>query len=348
MAGVRASGPKRAQANTLQQRRAQRFPRTGGVPYAETKIRTGRRSRKLGAPIKVPKKLLAALTNTLLNYLESGAEEAEVKKTSLGNRVRFRVLNDNSNWNAKPHDCRKILNARKQLGLSREEFAHRGGVSTRLVAELERGQRPNVSLESALKLLNAAGVSVVAKAPSGVTAEIRNASVTALERAARAARRRQTWTGRKIHLHDDGDDPRPGTSKARRVASVAQVSTQAFLLRGSWQTGAQSRDRSSGSGYLEPREHSGPKRCIAAARFKALVELMSKRAIGEANDALSPDFLDFIVCLNKRRVKVALVGGYALGVHGVIRATGDIDFLYRRTKANVLRLCSAMEDFGVR
>ena len=73
---------------------------------------------------------------------------------------------------------------------------------------------------------------------------------------------------------------------------------------------------------------------------------MRTRVTREVNDAFSPDFLDFIVCLNERRVKYVLVGGYALGVHGVIRATGDIDFLYRRTTANVLRLCSALEDFG--
>ena len=65
------------------------------VPDGKTIILT------LGAPIRVPKKLLAALTNMLLTYLESGAKEVEEKKTILGNRVRFRVLNDNSKWNAK-------------------------------------------------------------------------------------------------------------------------------------------------------------------------------------------------------------------------------------------------------
>ncbi len=73
---------------------------------------------------------------------------------------------------------------------------------------------------------------------------------------------------------------------------------------------------------------------------------MRKRAGGVENDALSPDFLDFIVCLNERRVDFVLIGGYALGVHGIVRATGDIDFLYRRTKSNVSRLCAAMKDFG--
>jgi len=73
---------------------------------------------------------------------------------------------------------------------------------------------------------------------------------------------------------------------------------------------------------------------------------VGKRAVGELNDVLSPDFFDFIICLNERGVDVVLIGGYALGIHGVVRATADIDFLYRRTRANVRRLCRAMEDFG--
>src|SRR4051812_3113927 len=125
---------------------------------------------------------------------------------------------------------RLLKNARRQLDVSREELARRGGVSTRLVAELERGQRPNVSLESALKLLNAVGVSVVAKAPNGVAAEIRSASAPALERAARAVRRRQTWTGRHVHLHGGEDEPQAAGSKSKRLSAVAQISKQAYLI----------------------------------------------------------------------------------------------------------------------
>jgi hypothetical protein len=73
---------------------------------------------------------------------------------------------------------------------------------------------------------------------------------------------------------------------------------------------------------------------------------VSKPARGENNDALSQDFLDFLTCLNEHGVDFVLVGGYALAIHGVVRATGDIDFMYRRTKTTVRRLCAAMEDFG--
>lgn len=67
---------------------------------------------------------------------------------------------------------------------------------------------------------------------------------------------------------------------------------------------------------------------------------------GEKNDVLYADFLDFIACLNAHNVDCVLVGGYALAFHGVVRATGDIDFLYRPTRANVRRLCAALEEFG--
>ncbi|MEQ1693092.1 MAG: hypothetical protein ABMA00_17515 [Gemmatimonas sp.] len=41
-----------------------------------------------------------------------------------------------------------------------------------------------------------------------------------------------------------------------------------------------------------------------------------------------------------------ILGGYAVGAHGYVRATGDIDFLYRLTSPNVTRLCAALGQFG--
>ena len=147
-----------------------------------------------------------------------------------------------------------LLSSRKQLKISRQELARRGKVSTRLLAELERGERPNVSLETALKLLRAVGVSVRLTAPHGAVEEIRDASAAARERAARAAHRRKTWTGRHVHLHDEGDDPRLARSTAKRVAAVSQVSKQAFGIasaaRGQPHRTATSRESSSPSGRL--------------------------------------------------------------------------------------------------
>lgn len=61
---------------------------------------------------------------------------------------------------------------------------------------------------------------------------------------------------------------------------------------------------------------------------------------------LADDFRDCIDALNDHGVAFVLVGGYAVGWHGVVRATGDIDFLYDRSKPNVERLCAALDDFG--
>lgn len=73
---------------------------------------------------------------------------------------------------------------------------------------------------------------------------------------------------------------------------------------------------------------------------------MTNDGMEETRGTLSPDFLDFIVALIDNKVDFVLIGGYALAVHGVVRATGDIDFLYRSTAGNVRRLCVALREFG--
>lgn len=58
------------------------------------------------------------------------------------------------------------------------------------------------------------------------------------------------------------------------------------------------------------------------------------------------DFRDFIRALNKNAVEYLLVGGYAVGMYGHVRATTDIDFFYRTTPENIARLVDAMTTFG--
>lgn len=41
------------------------------------------------------------------------------------------------------------------------------------------------------------------------------------------------------------------------------------------------------------------------------------------------DFTDFVHAMNAHGVEYLLVGGYAVGVHGYVRATIDIDFFDR-------------------
>src|SRR5580692_4056649 len=55
----------------------------------------------LGAPIRVANKLVVALTDVLATYLDSGPEDVDEKRTILGNRVRFRVVEPSSRWPAK-------------------------------------------------------------------------------------------------------------------------------------------------------------------------------------------------------------------------------------------------------
>ena len=58
------------------------------------------------------------------------------------------------------------------------------------------------------------------------------------------------------------------------------------------------------------------------------------------------DFTDFVHALNANGVEYLLVGGYAVGVHGYVRATVNIDFFYRRTTENVTRVLAALQEFG--
>ena len=126
-----------------------------------------------------------------------------------------------------------LKSSRQQLGLSRGALASKADVSMRLVAEFERGQRSNVSLESALRLFKSVGITIVARAPHGLAVEIRGTASARLERAARAAHRRETWTGRHVHLRDSGDAPLATRSLPRRIASVAAISHAAYIIASS-------------------------------------------------------------------------------------------------------------------
>jgi transcriptional regulator with XRE-family HTH domain len=143
-----------------------------------------------------------------------------------------------------------LLRSRKQLGLSREQLARRAQVSTRLVAELERGERPNVSLESTLRLLNLVGVSIVARAPDGAVALIRNDKSVFAQREARAALRRRTWAGGHVRLRNGGEPPAGGRSRVARLSAVSQLSRHAFALSAARQSPAR---RSSAGDRRKPR-----------------------------------------------------------------------------------------------
>lgn len=61
---------------------------------------------------------------------------------------------------------------------------------------------------------------------------------------------------------------------------------------------------------------------------------------------MNPDFVEFLAALVARDARFLVVGAHALAVHGVPRATGDIDIWIDRTPANVARVWRALADFG--
>lgn len=62
---------------------------------------------------------------------------------------------------------------------------------------------------------------------------------------------------------------------------------------------------------------------------------------------LSPDFVEFIECCDRREVRFLIVGGYAVAAHGHPRATKDLDVWVLIDPENAERLVLALDDFGM-
>jgi transcriptional regulator with XRE-family HTH domain len=117
----------------------------------------------------------------------------------------------------------ELRNARRQRGLSIATLAVDASVSPRLISEFEQGKRPNVSLETALRLLTLVGVSLRLHDAAEPTD-------SATARAERAARRRNSWTGTRSTL-DAQVDPSAAPSSAARLGAVANASALATGLQ---------------------------------------------------------------------------------------------------------------------
>jgi hypothetical protein len=61
---------------------------------------------------------------------------------------------------------------------------------------------------------------------------------------------------------------------------------------------------------------------------------------------LNPDFRDMLAAFIAEDVEFLVVGAYALAVHGVPRATGDLDVWVRTEPENAARVVRALEAFG--
>jgi hypothetical protein len=61
----------------------------------------------------------------------------------------------------------------------------------------------------------------------------------------------------------------------------------------------------------------------------------------------TPDFIDFIRLLNKKNVQYMVVGGYAVGLHGYPRYTGDLDIWIQISDTNAEKMMVVLNEFGV-
>ncbi len=65
------------------------------------------------------------------------------------------------------------------------------------------------------------------------------------------------------------------------------------------------------------------------------------------NNKFPEHFKDFIVELNKNHIEYMLIGGYALGMYGHIRATNDLDIYINATEENANKMVKACIDYGI-
>lgn len=60
-----------------------------------------------------------------------------------------------------------------------------------------------------------------------------------------------------------------------------------------------------------------------------------------------PDFKDFLKLLNSHGVEYLIVGGYAVGLHGYPRATGDMDIWIAVDAATAKKVAHVVSEFGM-
>lgn len=60
----------------------------------------------------------------------------------------------------------------------------------------------------------------------------------------------------------------------------------------------------------------------------------------------NPDYKEMLSILNDQQVDYVIVGAYALAVHGLPRATGDMDILLRPDRDNSERVYRSLAIFG--
>jgi hypothetical protein len=61
----------------------------------------------------------------------------------------------------------------------------------------------------------------------------------------------------------------------------------------------------------------------------------------------SRDFKEFVELLNQHKIEYLIVGGYALGIHGYPRYTGDLDVWINPTQSNGQKMVMVFNEFGL-
>jgi len=61
---------------------------------------------------------------------------------------------------------------------------------------------------------------------------------------------------------------------------------------------------------------------------------------------LPPDFKDFLKLLHSKQVEYLLIGGYAVGYHGYVRATVDMDIWIAIHLRNAEKMVEVIREFG--
>lgn len=61
---------------------------------------------------------------------------------------------------------------------------------------------------------------------------------------------------------------------------------------------------------------------------------------------LSQDFKEFVTLLHNNNAEYLIVGGYAVGIHGHPRFTGDLDIWLNPTNENAAKVLATVNQFG--
>jgi hypothetical protein len=84
----------------------------------------------------------------------------------------------------------------------------------------------------------------------------------------------------------------------------------------------------------------------AGHRRSASPRWSSRARFSMVTTRLPRDFVEFLRLLNEHRAEYLVVGGYAVGHHGYVRATADLDVWIRGTSENAERVADALRGFG--